>query len=183
MAKLLTKKYQNNNSHSKAFGKIYGRFVYTETLTTDEFVNHIVKHGSPFDRSTIIGVLAVASDCLVELTLDSKRVRLGDLGTFYMSAETEGAEEEKDFTADNIKKVHLRFWPNQSQSYSLDSVSMRKASSFTNIEQLIEGNSNGGNGSSSNGSNNGSNGDNNGSNGDNNNSGEPTDDDPVENRP
>ena len=136
MAKLLTKKYKNNNESSSAYGKYYGRIVHTETLTTDEFANHISSHGSPFDRATIVGVLTAACDCLVELTLDSKRVRLGDLGTFYMSAETEGESSEEDFSADNIKKVHLRFWPNQKHSYALDSVSIRKIASFTDLSEL-----------------------------------------------
>ena len=140
MAKLLTKKYQYSaNSKLSAYGKYYGRIVHTETLTIDEFANHISKHGSPFDRSTITGVLMVACDCLVELTLDSKRVRLGDLGTFYMSAEAEGTEAIEDFSADNIKRVHLRFRPNRKQSYPLDSVSLRKKASFTDLSQLVEG--------------------------------------------
>lgn len=138
MAKLLTKKYQNNNTKSKAYARWYARFLYTETISTDEFVNHICSHGSPFDRGTIVGVLAAACDCLVELTLDSKRVRLGDLGTFYMSAETVGEENKEDFTADNIRKVHLRFWPNQKHSYALDSTSIRKLASFTDVAQLVE---------------------------------------------
>lgn len=145
MAKLLTTKYQNMNTVSPAYGKYYGRIVHTETLTTDEFANHISNHGSPFDRATILGVLAAACDCLVELTLDSKRVRLGDLGTFYMSAETEGADNAEDFTADNIKRVHLRFRPNQKRSYPLDSVSMRKVASFADLSQWNKGAS-GGNG-------------------------------------
>jgi len=136
MSKLLTKKYKNNNEASSAFGKYYGRIVHTETLTTDEFANHISSHGSPFDRSTIVGVLTAACDCLVELTLDSKRIRLGDLGTFYMSAETTGEASEEEFSADNIKKVHLRFWPNQKHSYPLDSVSIRKMASFTDLSEL-----------------------------------------------
>lgn len=136
MAKLITRKYQNNNSKSSANGKWYGRIAHTETLTTEEFAQHISDHGSPFDRATILGVLMVSCDCLVELVKDSKRVRLGDLGTFYLSTETSGSETEQDFTADNVKKVHLRFWPNQKRSYALDSVSMRKASSFVDISQL-----------------------------------------------
>lgn len=134
--KLLTKRYQNNTSGSSAYGKWYDRIVHTETLSTDEFANHIKNHGSPFDRATIMGVLMAAYDCLVELTLDSKRVHLGDLGTFYMSAESTGEENEADLTADNIKKVHLRFRPNQKRSYALDSVSNRKAASFTDLSQL-----------------------------------------------
>ena len=136
MAKLITKKYKNNNQGSSAYGRWYGRFVYTETVSTEEFAQHISNHGSPFDRATILGVLMVACDCLVELVKDSKRVRFGDLGTFYLSPETYGSATEKEFTADNVVKVHLRFWPNQKRSYALDSVSMRKVSSFVDINQL-----------------------------------------------
>lgn len=138
MAKLLTKKYKNNNSESSAYNKTYGRFVYTETISTDEFAAHISSHGSPFDRATVMGVLASACDCLLEMTLDSKRVRLGDLGTFYMSAESEGVESEEDFGSSNIKKVHLRFLPNMKHSYALDSVSNRRKASFVDIANLME---------------------------------------------
>lgn len=41
MAKLITKKYKNNNKSSAAYGRWYGRFVYTETLSTEEFAQHI----------------------------------------------------------------------------------------------------------------------------------------------
>ncbi|MBQ4632268.1 MAG: hypothetical protein IJB46_02840 [Prevotella sp.] len=136
MAKLLTKKYQNTNQSSTAFGKWYGRIIHTETLSTEQFVNHICSHGSPFDRATITGVLTAACDCLVELVLDSKKVRLGDLGTFYLSAETQPGNTSEEFSDDNVKKVHLRFWPNQKQSYPLDSISIRSRASFKNIEQL-----------------------------------------------
>ncbi|MBO5468051.1 MAG: hypothetical protein J6A02_11535 [Prevotella sp.] len=136
MAKLLTKKYQSTNQKSTTFGKWYGRIVHTETLSTEQFVNHICSHGSPFDRATITGVLVAACDCLVELVLDSKKVRLGDLGTFYLSAETEPGDTAEEFTDDNVKKVHLRFLPNLKQSYPLDSVSMRGKASFADLNSL-----------------------------------------------
>lgn len=136
MAKLLTKKYQSTNQKSTTFGKWYGRIVHTETLSTEQFVNHICSHGSPFDRATITGVLVAACDCLVEQVLDSKKVRLGDLGTFYLSAETEPGDSAEEFTDDNVKKVHLRFLPNLKQSYPLDSVSMRGKASFADLNSL-----------------------------------------------
>lgn len=136
MAKLLTKKYQSTNQKSTTFGKWYGRIVHTETLSTELFINHICSHGSPFDRATITGVLVAACDCLVELVLDSKKVRLGDLGTFYLSAETEPGDTAEEFTDDNVKKVHLRFLPNLKQSYPLDSVSMRGKASFADLNSL-----------------------------------------------
>jgi len=136
MAKLLTKKYQSTNQKSTTFGKWYGRIVHTETLSTEQFINHICSHGSPFDRATITGVLVAACDCLVEQVLDSKKVRLGDLGTFYLSAETEPGDSAEEFTDDNVKKVHLRFLPNLKQSYPLDSVSMRGKASFADLNSL-----------------------------------------------
>ena len=134
MSKLITKKYKGTSPTTR--GKTYGRIVHTETLTTNEFANHIASHGSPFDRATIVGVLTAACDCLVELTLDSKKVRFGDLGTFYMSAESTGEEHAANFSDDNIKKVHLRFLPNKSQAYPLDSVTMRKKASFRDLTQM-----------------------------------------------
>ena len=136
MAKLVTKKNQNTNKNSASYGKWYGRFVYTETISTEEFARHISEHGSPFDRATILGVLMSACDCLVELVKDSKRVRLGDLGTFYLSPETTGSETEEGFSDDNVRKVHLRFRPNRSRSYALDSVSLRNETSFVDIDKL-----------------------------------------------
>ncbi len=136
MAKLITRKYQFQNKKSTAYGKWYGRFIYTETLSTEEFAKHISSHGSPYDRATILGVLMSACDCLVELVKDSKRVRLGDLGTFYLSPQTSGSETEGDFSADNVLRVHLRFRPNQSQSYPLDSTTLRKQASFVDISKL-----------------------------------------------
>lgn len=137
MAKLLTRKYQSTNQKSATFGKWYGRIVHTETLSTEQFINHICSHGSPFDRSTITGVITSACDCLVELVLDSKKVRLGDLGTFYLSAETEPGDTAEEFTDNNVKKVHLRFLPSKKQSYPLDSVSMRSKASFTDLATLV----------------------------------------------
>ncbi len=136
MSKVITTKYQFKNSKSTANGKWYGRFIYTETLSTEEFAKHISSHGSPFDRATILGVLMSACDCLVELVKDSKRVRLGDLGTFYLTPKSMGSETAEDFTADNVLKVRLRFRPNQSQAYPLDSTTLRKETSFVDISKL-----------------------------------------------
>lgn len=136
MGKMITKKYQNKNSKSLAFGKWYGRFVYTETLTFDEFINHICGHTSPFPRGVIMGVVTLLIDCLVELTLDSKKVQFSDLGTFYASAETEGQTEKDLFTAEKVKKVHLRFLPNMKKSYPLDSKTLRSKTSILDIDVL-----------------------------------------------
>ena len=43
------------------------------------------------------------------LLLDGHTVQLGDLGTFNLTIKATGEKEEKLVTADNIKKVNLRF--------------------------------------------------------------------------
>lgn len=141
MSTVITRKYQNNNSSSTSFGKWFGRVVYTETISTEDFAKHISTHGSPFDRATIQGVLMSACDCLVELVKDSKRVRLGDLGTFYLSANSEHSDTEEEFTVDKVKKLHLRFRPNRAKSFAFDSKSMRKASSLVDINKLTNSSS------------------------------------------
>ncbi|MBQ8064062.1 MAG: hypothetical protein IJ144_03795 [Prevotella sp.] len=136
MAKLITKKYQNHNSKSPAFHKWYGRIVFTETMSFDEFINHICSHAAPYSRGTILGVMAAACDCLVELTMDSKKIWLGDLGIFYASAETEGESEKDKFTAENVKGIHLRFLPNKKHTYPLDSKSLRQKASLADLDRI-----------------------------------------------
>ena len=136
MSKLITRRWQNGNRKSSAYGKHYQRVVITETLSTNQFAQHIASHGSPYTRDTIHGVLMAACDCLVELCMDSKAVRLSDLGIFKMSTHAEGAEQEKDATAEKVKRVELAFLPNQSREYNLSSTQLRKRASLMDIGQL-----------------------------------------------
>ena len=59
--------------------KWYATVVTDRELSFEDFVNHISDHGSPYSRGCINGVLTDALDCLQELILDGKSVRLGDL--------------------------------------------------------------------------------------------------------
>ena len=136
MSKLITRRWKNNTSNSTAYGKIFQRVVISETLDTNEFADHIVKHGSLFSRGTILGVLADMCDCLVELTLDSKAVRLGDLGLFKMAVHAEGAETPEKATPDQVERVELQFLPNQSKNYNLSSTTLRKKAKIQGVDQL-----------------------------------------------
>lgn len=68
--------------------------------------------------------------------LDSKRVQFSDLGTFYLSAESEGEEEKDEFSADNVKKAHLRFLPNMKRTFRLDSKTLRNKASLIDLDVL-----------------------------------------------
>ena len=43
--------------------------------------------------------------------LEGKKVKLGDLGAFYCELQTEGARTVDEFSAQNIKKVNVRWEP------------------------------------------------------------------------
>jgi len=138
MAKLITRRWKNNTSNSTANGKYFQRVVLTETLSTDQFADHIVSHGSPYKRGTILNVLSDICECLVELTLDSKGVRLGDLGIFKMAVHATGAESPDKATPDMVQRVQLQFLPNQKKTFNLSSTTLRKKAQITGIDKLSE---------------------------------------------
>lgn len=49
--------------------------------------------------------------CLVEMLLEGKKVQLDELGDFWISLSSEGAESCEKFTANNIKAVNIVFTP------------------------------------------------------------------------
>ena len=100
------KKYQNKNTAAASYGKWFGRAVH-ELMEFDEFIEHMAKHHCVYSEGTIRGVLIEMEVCLREMLLEGKAVRFDDLGIFRVGLETVGANKSADFTADNIRAVHL----------------------------------------------------------------------------
>ncbi len=73
----------------------YATAVTDREMNFEEFVTHISEHNSPYSRGTVHGVLMDTLDCLQELILDGKSVRLSDLGLFSIGM-TSRAEDTKD---------------------------------------------------------------------------------------
>ena len=88
MAKIIYEVSKNTNSKSLAFGKWYGRVKALETLNTRKMAQHIAEHGSLYTSDVVFGVLEKFRNCLVEMLLNSKRVKIDCLGTFYTSIES-----------------------------------------------------------------------------------------------
>ena len=91
--------------------KAYGTAQVHEILSFDDFCEHIAQHNSPFSKGAIQGVLTDAVSCLREQMLAGNKVKLGDLGDFYVELACEGAVTTEDFTVDNIKEVNVRWLP------------------------------------------------------------------------
>ena len=116
MGKIQIRKYQAHNSKNEAInGKWYGRIQADETLTTNDLCRHIQKHGSIFTSDVVKGVIEKFVSCFEELLLEGNKIKLGGLGTFYLSAQTTGADSESEFTADNVKSIRMRFLADQSK--------------------------------------------------------------------
>ena len=87
--------------------KFYATAVQDRTLEFEDFVTHISEHNSPYSRGTIHGVLMDTLDCLQELILDGKSVRLADLGLFSVGMTSRGEATADKVNANSIIGVHL----------------------------------------------------------------------------
>ena len=103
MAKIIYEVKQNQNSYSAAFGKWYAQIKNLETLNTRKLANHISEHGSIYTPDVVYGVLEKFRSCLLEMLLNSKKVKIEGLGTFYCTLENQkkGALKKEDSTSDS----------------------------------------------------------------------------------
>ena len=123
--------------------------------------NHISEHGSIYTPDVVFGVLEKFRSCLLEMLLESKRVKIDGLGIFFTTLENEkgGAKTKEDFSPQkNLKALHIRFLPDQVAETNISSREFIKKAEFVNAEafagQLVEDEpSNGGSGSGSGSSN------------------------------
>jgi len=152
MGKIQIRKYQAHNSKNEAIdGKWYGRIQADETLTTNDLCKHIQKHGSIFTSDVVKGVIEKFVSCFEELLLEGNKIKLGGLGTFYLSAQTTGADSESEFTADNVKSIRMRFLADQSKESEYTAMLLTNKAKVKLLgAQASEGTGAGGSGNSGN---------------------------------
>jgi len=121
-----------NPQHEDDPKKAYAFLQSRGTLTIDEIADHMVSHGSNYDRGDIIAVITKLVGCVKELMLDGYRVQLGDLGGLYLTCRSEGADSLTEFTRANIKSINVQFsasklFADMAQKVSLHKVPTRRA--------------------------------------------------------
>ena len=154
MAKIIYEVYQNQNEHNSAYGKWYGRVKYLESLNTRKLSNHIAEHGSIYTPDVVYGVMEKFRSCLLEMLLNSKKVKIEGLGTFYTTLEcVKGGAVTKDKfnILKDVKGLHIRFLPEQEQEQNISSREFLKQAEFINVDSLTkkEEETSGGSGSNS----------------------------------
>ena len=140
MAKIIYEVKQNQNSYSAAFGKWYAQIKNLETLNTRKLANHISEHGSIYTPDVVYGVLEKFRSCLLEMLLNSKKVKIEGLGTFYCTLENQkkGALKKEDFNVNkHLKALHIRFLPEQAADENISSREFLKKAEFINIDSLL----------------------------------------------
>ena len=139
MSKIIYDVYQNKNAHNAAYGKYFGRIVHTETLNTRKLARHIADHGSVYTQDVVEGVLTKAEACIVEMLLESKKIKLEGLGTFYLMAQNKkgGAVSIDKFNPkSSFKGLHIRFLPDLSDEAGLNSKDVLAKATFMWAEDL-----------------------------------------------
>ena len=92
--------------------KAYAKAQVKEVMTFRQFVAHIAEHGG-HKRGQVKGVLSDMCSCLVEQLLEGKKILLDDLGNFWISLTSMGAENCEAFTSKNITGVKIIFTPGE----------------------------------------------------------------------
>ena len=135
---VLVKINQNQNSKSRAYQKYYGKVVTTNTMSYKELTKHMSEHNSVYGEDVCSGVAIKLQSCILEQLLEGKKVQFGDLGTFYLSVKSEGAESEDKFNmGQNIKGLYLRFSPSRQDVNDLSSKTLKKRATFMNVKDLV----------------------------------------------
>ena len=142
MSKILYEVYQNDikDSESVMYGKWYARLKSIETLSIEKLAKHISEHGSVFTADVVEGVMKKFKNCLLESLLESKKVKVNGLGTFYLTCECTkgGADKESDFNVNqHLKALHIRFLPDQTEEDNLSSREFIKKAEFVNVKSLL----------------------------------------------
>ncbi len=104
------RKYQNKNQESRAYGKWFGRAVTLgKTVTLEDLAEHMAQHNTPYSEGVIKGVLTDMVNCIRELVLEGKSVKIPNLCIFSAGIQTKGADNAEDFTAaTNVVSAYLK---------------------------------------------------------------------------
>ena len=107
---LYYKKYQNKNEDSKAYGKWYARLQQIgKTVTLEDLAQHMSEHNTPYSPGAINGVLTDMVNCIRELVLAGRTVKLPNLAIFKAGISCEGADSPENFNVKkNVRRIYLK---------------------------------------------------------------------------
>ncbi len=106
---LYYRKYKNNNSHSKGYGKWYARAINMETVEIEAIADKM-QANCTVKRADILAVLSELGPTIKDMLQESKRVHIPYVGYLKLGISTTGEAEAEKFSArQNVKGVHVIF--------------------------------------------------------------------------
>ena len=99
------------NDQSPVFNRWFAYPVGEETVNLSNLAKHMASHNTPFSAGVIKGLLTDMINCIKELLLEGKNVKIDDLAIFSLGIKNRkgGAESEDQFTVtQNIEGVKFR---------------------------------------------------------------------------
>ncbi len=101
---------RNNPINKNADKKAYACAQYSEVMDINRFADHIASHGCVYKRADIVAILTMSVDCMREVLLAGQKILLGDLGSFYISINSEGTETPQGFNpAIHVKRLNVNW--------------------------------------------------------------------------
>lgn len=105
--------------------KFYAQLVTNGELTLRQLAKQIAAR-STVSAADTLAVLESLLEVIPESLTDGKIVRLGDFGSFSLTASSEGVVEAKDLTSHQIKKLSVKFRPGKEFSQHVDNAKVEK---------------------------------------------------------
>lgn len=99
-----------NPRDKDASKKTYAIAQYTGVMNLEKFASHIATHGCVYSEADIIAILKMAVNCMREQLLNGQKIKLGDLGSFYLSLSSEGTLTAEDYNpVIHVKAVNVNW--------------------------------------------------------------------------
>lgn len=92
-----------------------------------------VEKRSTLSSADCKGALDAIEYEIKQALLNGNTVRLGDLGSFSITLTSEGVETKSAVTANNIKRVRVKFYPSVSLMRDMQPVSKRGMAMFVDV--------------------------------------------------
>ena len=102
---------QITNPLSKVVNRWFAYVATQETVDLAGLARHMASHNTPFSAGVVKGLLTDMVNCIKELLLEGKNVKIDDLAIFSLGIKNAkgGAEKEEDFNvSQHIEGVRFR---------------------------------------------------------------------------
>ena len=124
----------------------------SRSWTLDDLAAEI-EEASSLSSGDVVHVAGILMKEIRKVLVHGDRVKIPELGTFYMTLSCEGVEREEELNVRNVRKVRIRFLPDK--ALKLVNSALAPTRSVNNVSFSIEGDSEDGGNSNGGGTSNG----------------------------